>query len=160
MKFAAHAVDWVALESVLNYAAFVGRPISEFCGDPTVAKWSTERIFDEEIDETSVDYIFAENGVAIRCDLDDTIRVIFLSADENGGFDDSCFVPKFSWSRAEVLERFGTPDKQGEGLSDPVLGEFGPFDRFAYAKVSLHIEYRADRDAIRLITLMHPGSAP
>jgi hypothetical protein len=41
-------------------------------------------------------------------------------------------------------------------MIDPILGEYGPWDRFARLGYTIHVEYRADADCIKMITLMRP----
>ena len=84
------------------------------------------------------------------------IRTIFLHRGDGEALSE---VP-FSGGRREVLARFGTPSKSGAPVRIPVLGDRGAWDRFSLPTVSLHFQYRLDRDEIDMITLMCADAVP
>ena len=96
----------------------------------------------------------------MRCDSDDNVSVIFLHSEEYNGFDESLFDIPFSLKREQVLRQFGTPSNSGEGISDPILGECGTWDRFTRPDLTIHVEYRTDADKINKITLIRSDVVP
>ena len=87
--------------------------------------------------------------------LDGLIQSVFL-------FPDAPLPLGISWtmSRSEARALLGQPTRSQEGSTIPVLGQFGPFDRFDPPHHCVHLEYRADADRLRQVTLMHPSVAP
>lgn len=122
--------------------------------------WPVERSVEDDLDEPRIDYVFQGHGLSLICGEDEIIHTIFLYADERGGFREPLFEIALSLSRDEVLAHFGAPSKSGSGTSDPILGEFGPWDRFERPGLAIHVEYRPGSDAIRLITLMRSDVVP
>jgi len=59
-----------------------------------------------------------------------------------------------------VRERLGTPSKSGPRISDPILGEYGEWDRFTKAEHTIHVQFRPDADRIKQITLMRNDVVP
>lgn len=60
----------------------------------------------------------------------------------------------FSFTRLQVIERFGPPSESGGRINDPILGEYGAWDRFARPGYAIHVEHRVDADRVKKITLM------
>lgn len=98
--------------------------------------------------------MFEEHGLSLRCDRNDRIHTIFLEGHGPKHLEQPLSEIPFVLSRAQVLDRLGTPAMSGSGTTDPVLGAFGAWDRFAEIDSTLHIEYQADADCIRRITLL------
>ena len=139
-------------------ANYLGRPAYTMLEDEPFKDWAFEKSYDEDDPEDlSFNYVVLQHGLSVRSDCDDKITVIFLHSDRTSDFDE-CL--PFSWSRRKVIERFGVPSKSGAKSSSPILGEYGPWDRFARTGHTIHVEYSADADRIRVITLMRDDVVP
>jgi len=97
------------------------------------------------------------NKFSIVCDDDEKIDTIFIESEKLRR--DFLGIP-FSFSRNDVLSTFGSPSKSGEARRDPILGEYGPWDRFDEAHHSIHVSYEAHADRIRMVTLMRADVVP
>ena len=137
----------------------LGSPASAIVEAKPFKDWPVEKSFNDDLEEP-VGYVFPQHGLELLCDRDDTIVSIFLKSDDFVRFDDSVADIPFSSKRHQVLERLGAPTRSGEPISDPILGEFGPRDRFARPGYAIHVEYRADADCIKMITLMRADVVP
>lgn len=135
-------------------AKYLGKPAPIILADTPFKLWDVERSVEHDLDEPIIQYVFPQNGLELRCDRDEKVSTIFLYSDKYCGFDESLFDMPFSSSRQEVVGRLGTPSKSGGRISDPVLGEYGPWDRFTRLGHTIHVEYRLDADCIRRITLI------
>lgn len=128
--------------------------------DPPFRNWTVEKSVETDLEKPLVDYVFAENGVDFVCDEGNKVNSIFLHADESRCFKEGVGDLPFAASRQEVLARLGTPSRSGGRTSDPVLGEYGAWDRFARRGYAIHVEYRLDTSGIRKITLMRADVVP
>ena len=122
--------------------------------------WLFERSVETDLEEPIVQYVFSTHGLALRCDQDENISVIFFYSDHYNGFDESMLEFPFSWKREQVLRKLGSPSKSGFKTKHPILGEFGEWDRFDRPNYAIHIEYRPDYDSIKKITLMRSDVVP
>jgi len=139
---------------------YVGSYVSELLQGEPFKHWPVERSVDDDLDEILINYIFDGHGLSVICDNDERIRTVFLHADDYGSFREPAFEIPFSTSREGVLKHFGTPSKSGGKFTDPVLGEYGGWDRFSLPYVTIHVEYKPDADEIKLITLMRNDVVP
>ena len=137
-------------------ANYLGSPASTMLEATPFKRWPVEKSFEDDLDAPIIHYVFPEHGLELRCDGDDRVSAIFLYSDEFNGFDESLLDAPFSSSRKKVIQLFGSPYKSGGKTDDPILGEYGPWDRFAGLGYMIHVEYRADADRIKKITLMRP----
>ena len=62
--------------------------------------------------------------------------------------------------RAEVLARFGAPERSGEAVTVPGLGRQGAWDRFAVDAVRVHFQYTEPEQSIRLVSVIAEPHAP
>lgn len=122
--------------------------------------WTFEKSFENDLDEPLIDYVFLENGVDFVCDGEDKLATIFLYSDGARCFQEGLRDLPFASTRREVIQRLGSPSKSGGKHSDPILGDYGPWDRFARSAYSIHVEYALDADAISTITLMRADVVP
>lgn len=135
---------------------YLGEVASSLLAEEPFSSWPVERVLEKELPEPRVYYIFKTHGLELRCDEEERVNTIFLRTDE---YDDFKLIP-FSWGRQMVLEYFGSPSKSGNKLSDPVLGDFGAWDRFTLPKYTVHVEYRIESEGIKRITLMCADAVP
>ena len=143
----------------MNFAKFLGQKASCLLEAEPFRNWPVERSVDDDSDPPEVGYTFAGCGLALKCDRrDEKINCLFLELETHAGTVLS-EVP-FHLRRSEVLALFGPPSKSGEGFSDPVLGDYGPSDRFQGPEYTVHVEYRVDSDSIKMITLMRNEVVP
>jgi len=63
-------------------------------------------------------------------------------------------VISFSASRRDLLAQFGEPSASGEEKVVKYLGAQGAWDRFDYPEWSLHFQYAAGSDRLKLVTVM------
>jgi hypothetical protein len=136
---------------------YLGKPATALLGDAPFSSWSFERSVDEDLPEREIDYSSTKHGLSFTCDNDERIHSIFQEAE---CFDQALFEIPFSSSRGDVLSLLGTPSKSGNAHTDPVLGEYGAWDRFDGLGASMHIQYDPHTRGIRMVTLMRPDVLP
>jgi hypothetical protein len=141
-------------------ACYLGKPASTMLEALPFKLWPFEKSFENDLPEPIIYYIFPNHGLELRCDRDDKVSVIFLSSDEYHGFDDSLLDIPFSSNRQQVRDLFGTPSKSGDKIKDQILGEYGPWDRFARLGYTVHFEFQPYVDRIRKITIMRADIVP
>jgi hypothetical protein len=122
--------------------------------------WSVEKSYETDLEEPLIDYVFTHNGMSFVCDADEKVRTIFLDFDASRRFDEGVDDLLATSSRREVIARLGSAWKSGGPISDPVLGEYGVWDRFACDGYVIPVEYRPDADAISKITVMQADVVP
>lgn len=141
-------------------ANYLGLPTSVMLEASPFKLWPVEKSFENDLPEPIIHYVFPQHGLELRCDEADNVSAIFLYSDKFDGFDESLFDVPFSTSRQQVRDRFGAPSKSGGKVSDPILGDYGAWDRFERSEHTIHIEYRADVDRIKKITLIRADIVP
>ncbi len=140
-------------------AKYLGLKASCLLESGPYKNWPVERSVDDDCDPPEVRFVFVGCGLALNCDREDErVNSIFLEAEEYARTVLS-EVP-FHLSRDEVLERFGSPSKSGRAMSHPILGDYGPWDRFEGDKYTVHVHYEVDSDSIEKITLMRNDVVP
>lgn len=143
----------------MRLAKYLGQKASHLLDTEPFKNWSLERIVYDDSDRPEVRYVFVGCGLELNCDReDDRIRCLFLETETHAGTVIS-EVP-FQLSREEVLAHFGSPSKSGVPISHPVLGKFGPWDRFQGPEYTVHVQYKVGSDSIEMITLMRNDVAP
>lgn len=143
----------------MKMSEYLGRPSSTLLEAQPFKGWSVERTFDEDNDSPIARYSFGSRPLRFNSDGDDErVRTVFLQADEHDGTVLSD-IP-FDSTRAQVLARFGAPSKSGDRRSDPILGSYGPWDRFQLSSFVLHVQFRYDSDSVAMVTLMRNDVAP
>jgi hypothetical protein len=60
---------------------------------------------------------------------------------------------EFSFSRAQVQELFGVPNRSGGGFNDILFGNVPIWDKYFFSNFTLHFQYSADESQIDLITI-------
>lgn len=136
---------------------YLGKPVSELLESPPFKFWAFERSVDEDLPDRIINYTSDQQSFHLICDNDEKIQTIFLTADH---FDETRFCIPFSLRRREALSLLGVPSKSGDAHTDPILGEYGPWDRFDCAGHSIHIEYQPHADRIKMVTLMRADVVP
>ena len=140
-------------------AEYLGRKASCLLAAEPFKNWPVERYVDNDSDPPFVGYTFKSCGLQFNCDCEDEIvNSLFLEVEEHDGTVLS-EVP-FNLGRVEVLAHYGTPSKSGERVSHPILGDFGPWDRFQWLEYTVHVQYKVDSDGIERITLMRNDVVP
>ncbi|REJ86594.1 MAG: hypothetical protein DWQ35_23095 [Planctomycetota bacterium] len=143
----------------MRLAEYLGQKASSLLEAEPFRHWMVERTEDDDSDPPEVRYVFKNCGFQFICDRDDeSVNTLFFEKETHAGTV-LTEVP-FSLRRDEVLSRFGSPSKSGEGFSDPVLGDFGAWDRFQGSDYTVHFQYRVESDGIERITLMRNDVAP
>jgi len=127
--------------------------------DAPFERWPVEKSI-EDLEDTIIHYVFPHHGLELRCDSRNRISAIFLQSEQFDGFDERLLDAPLSSNRKKVIELLGPPSKSGGKTSDPVLGDYGPWDRFERVDYALHVEYRADVDRIKMITLIRSDVVP
>ena len=145
------------IKTIANY---LGSPASTMLEDAPFKLWPVEKSFEDDLEKPIFHYIFPQNGLELRCDGDDRVSTIFLYSDEFNGFDESLLDAPFSSNHKKVIELLGAPSRSGGKISDPILGECGAWDRFARLGHTIHVEYSADADRIKKITLIRADAVP
>ena len=143
----------------MKIAEFLGKPVSSLLEAEPFKNWPIEGSVSDDSDPPVAYYTFLGCGLQLECDREpEIVSSVFLHAEEHAGIVLS-EVP-FNQSRAQVLARFGSPSRSGERMSDPVLGEFGSWDRFQMPDYTIHFQYDLESDTIKMITLMRNDVAP
>lgn len=140
-----------------NILGYLGKPASSLLASSPFMSWKFKKTIDDDLPEIRINYVSKRNNFSITSDIDDKIDCIFIEADN---LDRDLWDIPFSSSRNGVLSSFGTPSKSGAARTDPILGEYGPWDRFDEADHSIHIEYQPHADRIRRVTLMRADAVP
>lgn len=104
-----------------------------------------------------INYTSKESGLSVTCDHNERIASMFIYANR---FDQALIDIPLSSGRSEVLALLGKPTRSGAAHVDPILGKYGPWDRFDDPRHSIHIQYEPDADKIKLVTLMRADVAP
>src|ERR1700744_3581778 len=117
---------------------YLGKHVSVLLQEHPFENWLFKKSVETDLEEPIVQYVFKDRGLELRCDQVEKISVIFLSSDECHGFDEALMEFSFSWKREQILGRFGTPSKSGQKMKDPILGEYGNWDRFDGPDCSIH----------------------
>lgn len=139
---------------------YLGRNATVLLEAEPFRNWGCQRLLEMDLAEPLTDYTFADHGMDFVCDRGGAINTIFLYNDKSRRFTEAITDLPFSARRDDVLSRFGSPTKSGDGFVDAVLGPFGAWDRFDTAERSVHIEYNPGTDIMCKITLMRGGIAP
>jgi hypothetical protein len=139
---------------------YLGMPASRLLADAPFKDWAFERTLETDLPRLEIDYVFANNGMDFRCDEADTVCTIFIYADNVRHFKNGLEDMPFRTSRRELTARLGPPASSGEGHIDSILGEYGPWDRFACEGFALHVSFSPHVDEICLVTLMRDDVAP
>lgn len=143
----------------MKMADYLGRDVSRLLEAEPFKHWPVEYFVDDDADPPVAGYIFLGCGLQINCDRgDERVRSLFLEKEEHDG--EVLSELPFKQDRARVLARMGTPSKSGAGFSNPILGDFGPWDRFRRSDFTVHVQYTTDSEAIEKITLMRNDVVP
>ncbi|MEM7248717.1 MAG: hypothetical protein AAF533_25530 [Acidobacteriota bacterium] len=140
----------------MKLAEYLGRPAAALLEAEPFCAWGVRRTVDGGQPSTEVRYELEGDHVELLCDQDESVRSIFLRP----GVDESLSEISFSSRREAVRERFGVPETSGEPHHDPILGDYGAWDRFDMGLAAIHFQYRPDSDGIAMITLMRPDVVP
>jgi hypothetical protein len=138
----------------------IGKPVEGVLSDLEFNSFAFERSVSLDVDPPRIDYVFKEHGIALTCNLDDRVRTIFLERKDDERFGVDLTDLPLSLSREGVRDHLGAPFKSGGLINDPILGDFGPWDRFDNAEHLVHVEYHKESDRIRMITVMSADWAP
>jgi len=84
---------------VKRIANCLGRPASAILEDEPFKDWPVEQSEEHDIDKPVISYVFPQHDLELACDLDDTIRTIFLTSDEFVRFNEHFLDLPFSASR-------------------------------------------------------------
>jgi hypothetical protein len=141
-------------------AGFLSQSVSALLSDEPFRAWSVERSVETDLEEPVIHYVFPSHGLELQCDAEEKISAIHLYRDEYGGFDQNLLDLSFSFNGIDIARLMGVPSKRGDKVVDPILGEYGAWDRFDYSNHSVHIEYTLRGDGIRMITLIRKDRLP
>ncbi|AXI04032.1 hypothetical protein [Aquirhabdus parva] len=146
--------------TIEKLATYLGRDASILLADLPFKNWVFERYLDVDLKKPLIDYVFTQDGMDFVSDGDDKVNTIFLYSDELRYFRAAVHDMPLTSSRQEVIAHLGTPSKRGGKISDPILGEYGAWDRFTCSGYTIHIEYRIDVDIIKKVSLMRADVVP
>lgn len=139
-------------------AKYLNKHISKLLEIDPIKNWPVDRELIEYDDPPRIGYTFEGSGLQVSCDMGERIQSIFLELEMHDKF--LLSEVQFTQNRTQIIKRFGTPSKSGEGISDAILGEFGPWDRFQNSEYTLHVQYTILSDGIEKITLMRNDVVP
>lgn len=141
-------------------ASYLDKDASTLLAEQPFKNWNYERSVESDLETPLIDYVFPRDGMDFVCDSEDKVNSIFLYSDEIRRFRGDVQDLPLKSSRQEVLARLGSPSRSGGKTSDPILGEYGAWDRFVRSGYAIHVEYRLDVDVINKITLMRADVVP
>jgi hypothetical protein len=109
-------------------------------------------------------YLAHEAGLEIAADPHGVVTTVFLHFDPEDGFTPyhgeipggGGSVPR----RAGLWASLGRPDTGGEPFRDPMLGDFGPWDRWPLPHYVLHAQYALDGQNLYRVTYTLPDGTP
>ena len=143
-----------------NLSAYLGKDASVLLSVAPFTHWKFTKTLETDTPKPLIDYVFTEEGMDFVCDETGRICSNFLYADQARCFVEGIADLPFTSKRHEVIGRLGAPSKSGARISDSILGDYGPWDRFMRPGYVIHVEYRLDRDIINKVTLMRTECAP
>jgi hypothetical protein len=146
--------------SLQTLAKYLECPASTLLRDAPFRDWPVEKSFENDLEEPLIQYIFPSHGVELLCDEFDNIGTIFLHCDASPCIADDLIDLSLKSTREQMLDVFGTPSKSGAPRHDPILGDYGPWDRFAKPGYAIRIGYHPTADRIHRITLMREDFVP
>lgn len=146
--------------SIEVIASYLGKDASALLAELPFKSWTYERMIENDLEKPLIDYVFVQDGMDFVCDEEDKVSSIFLYSDESRCFKEGVQDLPLTSSRREVIDRLGSPSKSGGRISDPILGEYGSWDRFTRLGYVIHVEYRLNADVINKITLMRGDVVP
>lgn len=124
---------------------------------PSYEHLTFKRTVENDLPIQIIDYVCVDKGLSLACESNERIRSIFLEAADliysELGLPLQC-------GRRVVLADLGVPSSSGKPRVHPILGEYGPWDRFDYENHSIHISYDPRSDKIRILTLMRSDVVP
>jgi len=141
-------------------ASYLGKDASVLLAEPPFNSWTYEKSFEDDLEKPRIDYVFAQGGMDFVCDRESKVRTIFLYSDDLRCFNENVQDLPLTSSRQTVIDYLGVPSKSGGKINDPILGEYGAWDRFVRPGYAIHVEYRLDVDIINKITLMRADVVP
>lgn len=141
-------------------AGYLGNSASTLLSQMPFKSWTVEKSFETDLEKLRIDYVFPQNGCDFVCDAENVVQSIFLYFDQSRCFKEGVQDLPFNSSRQEVIAQLGSPSKSGGRVSDPILGEYGAWDRFLCSDYAIHVEYGLDADVINKVTLMRADSVP
>jgi hypothetical protein len=141
-------------------SSYLGRKALVLLSDAPFKNWAVIRTVEVDLDSPLIDYVFTQNGMDFVCDGEDKLSSIFLYADQLRYFREGVEDLPFTCTRKEVIARLGSPSRSGNRINDPILGDYGAWDRFERSGYVIHVEYRLREDAINKLTLMRTDVVP
>jgi hypothetical protein len=108
-------------------------------------------------------YLARSAGLELAADSSGVVTTVFLHFDGDDGFTPyhgeipggGGSVPR----RAGLWAALGRPDQSGEPRQDPLLGDYGPWDRWLLPDYRLHAQYTLDGQNLGRITYTLPGES-
>jgi len=143
----------------MKLAEYLGRTASDILQVEPFRNWPIEQCIDDDSNPPLVGYLIGNGAIQINCDRQsENVRSVFLTQE---AYDGTLLseIP-FNFSRGKTLEYLGATDKSGSKFIDPILGEFGPWDRFRYSGYTIHVQYSINSESIAKVTLMRNDVAP
>lgn len=141
----------------MKMSKYIGKSITDFLKEEPFYSWNYSRTSTDEDDvlNQGFDYEFYGYGLAIHCNIDEIIETIFLDSKDYGEVNEILTEIPFTYTRKQVRDYFGiSPEFSRDALNDPILGEFGPYDRFRLYNVLIGVEFKGKKDEISQISFM------
>jgi hypothetical protein len=134
---------------------YLGRDVRALLTVSPFSGWRVTRSVESE-PGIEIRYEFDGRGVEVVCNGFDIVNTVFVGR----GAGEFLVDVAFEATRAEVLARFGVPEKSGLAPRIPGTRAKGPWDRFRLSDAVIHVQYKAGVDAIDMITLMIHSVVP
>jgi len=114
---------------------------------------SIEPVYDSLEDDEQQEYSIESpcGKWEVSLDSNNIITTVFLYL--NNGCNGILDLDR-TMGRSDVLSLLGDPISTGEPHSDPILGEFGAWEKYFYNNLYVHIEHECEDRNIKQITIM------
>jgi hypothetical protein len=105
-----------------------------------------------------------DSGVELSTDLEGMVRVVYLHL--NGHEAKPAFVGDLplglsaGFMQRDVRRLLGQPQFERPGRDVPLLGRYGPSDRYDFDAYSIHLQYAETSSSLVLVTVMVRSAVP
>lgn len=132
---------------------YLGKPVSALIAALPGDSATPRRVVETGLAPLRISYVIDGMPLEIQCDSNEVVDAVFVRDSWSEPLADGLPVIPFSSTLAAMAGLLGEPEARGAGLADPVLGRFGPWVRYRCGAYTVHVEFDADADKVRQLTL-------
>ncbi len=140
-------------------AVFGGRADSPFRDGRLGSTKGTREVF-SELPRPLIHDLFPAHGLEFRSDDANQVQTVFLAGPSRTVVTVSGIDLRLGLTRAEVVASLGAASASGPPVHDPILGDYGPWDRFVMPGCRVHVEYALQGDGVRRMTFSRRADQP